>query len=362
MKSLNFNNSIQGIRTICFIFIFLFHCNVIGFEFGWFGIETFFVISGFMLTQKLLQNNKKDIDFINLTKKRLIRLYPEYILILIGAILLYVLAKKSLPNDIIFYLTSSQNFFWFINGYNSDLSSFMGHTWTLAIEIQLFIINILIFKFSKLNNYKITLIFEIVLAVVFRFFCIYYLKDNAWLASLLPIFHIDAYAFGGLIATCINDNSKIENKVSWWGCIGLLGTILVIVMLSKINNIEFFSAYQLLSISKNYLNNYSTVQIYFFISLISGYFLYNCLINKNSFLLKSVFENKMCIFIGNMSFTLYIFHYPVIVFLKKFIDNKVLIFLLGIILTFILTFVYRKLEHKYKELKLRRKKNNDTVI
>src|SRR5215831_9701446 len=106
------------------------------FELGELGVRVFFVISGFLITSILLRELKSS-QTINLPKfyfRRTLRIFPPYYLFLFALTLAGALGLIALnPGDLIHALTYTSN-------YHSDRSWLVGHTWSLAVEEQFYIL------------------------------------------------------------------------------------------------------------------------------------------------------------------------------------------------------------------------------
>ena len=77
-------SSIDGLRGLSVILVILYHYKVKIFEFGYLGVDIFFVISGFLITAKIQENfNKHEKHFlINFYKNRINRLLPSLVAVL----------------------------------------------------------------------------------------------------------------------------------------------------------------------------------------------------------------------------------------------------------------------------------------
>lgn len=82
MVEKNYYLPIDGLRAICFILIFLFHCQISGFQFGWIGVSIFFSISGFLITEILLKSKDRKNYFKAFYMRRLFRIFPVYYLLI----------------------------------------------------------------------------------------------------------------------------------------------------------------------------------------------------------------------------------------------------------------------------------------
>lgn len=155
---------IDGLRAIAVLLVLIFHFDLfsVGGGGGFLGVDVFFVISGYLITRiivKGLENNNFKISTFYI--RRIRRLAPALIIVLIGTfifgcIVLFPQDLKSLSEQILysqFYL--SNIFYWqSINyfGLRAD-HVFLLHTWSLAVEEQFYIFFpiglILIYKFAK---------------------------------------------------------------------------------------------------------------------------------------------------------------------------------------------------------------------
>jgi peptidoglycan/LPS O-acetylase OafA/YrhL len=100
------------------------------------GVRVFFVISGFLITGLLLRelDTQKKINLPKFYYRRTLRIFPPYY-VFIGAMgLLHALGTIQLaPHDIPHALTYSSNYY-------PERSWYMGHTWSLAVEEQFYLL------------------------------------------------------------------------------------------------------------------------------------------------------------------------------------------------------------------------------
>jgi peptidoglycan/LPS O-acetylase OafA/YrhL len=84
-----FYRPIEGLRAVCFLIVFLFHCQLSNFELGWAGVSVFFVISGFLIGGILI-DTKGNKDFLKIFYiRRILRIFPIYYLSLMFVICSY---------------------------------------------------------------------------------------------------------------------------------------------------------------------------------------------------------------------------------------------------------------------------------
>ena len=136
---------------------------------------------------------------------------------------------------------------------------------------------------------------------------------------------------------------RINYKVGLLSIAGVIGIIGCILLISNSENASFLQAYQLLSYSKNYLNNWITANIYVFISLLTTglvgvmYFHDTKTVGKNGNIEKAFVK------LGNNSYTLYLFHWPILVVLKHLINYWWALFIGTFIISFIAMLVFNRL-------------------
>ena len=150
MKSidLTYKNHIQSLRAISVLAVFLYHLNLPYFSKGYLGVDIFFVISGYVITQRLYQDyivNKK-ILIKEFFLRRVKRILPNLFFIVTITFILYLIfgsPELSLLNDTISSLGGFSNLYYlFINKdyFDTIFSNPLGHTWSLGVEEQFYLV------------------------------------------------------------------------------------------------------------------------------------------------------------------------------------------------------------------------------
>ncbi|NBT71982.1 MAG: hypothetical protein EBT36_11435 [Betaproteobacteria bacterium] len=139
---------IDGLRAIAVIAVMVFHADYDVGRGGYLGVDVFFVISGFLITGILLRELRRDgaISFADFFERRARRILPAMLAVIGGtALACQLLRPDALPalgNDAIASLLMLANWHFVLNGI-SYFEKFEGyrmleHFWSLALEEQFY--------------------------------------------------------------------------------------------------------------------------------------------------------------------------------------------------------------------------------
>ena len=226
MTHLTYRKDIDGLRSIAIIPILFFHAGISGFDGGFIGVDVFFVISGFLITSIIAREIDSDsFSFSNFWCRRIRRLLPTALIVISASLLTgwFLLA----PDDYKDLSRSSRNqafflsniHFWKTSGYFDTAAELkpLLHTWSLAVEEQFYIIFPIVFmlfsRFKKILRYKL-----LTLIAFFSFAISVWLLNNspgssffllhsrAWelligsLLALMPIQHNRSASFYNIVS------------------------------------------------------------------------------------------------------------------------------------------------------------------
>ena len=162
-RSLKYRADIDGLRAIAVLAVVLFHFFPRIMPGGFVGVDIFFVISGYLVTQILHENIKQNqFSFSNFYYKRIRRLFPSLVLVLFftfiaGVALLFSDELLNLGKNLISASTFTSNFLFFSeSGYfdkSSELKPLL-HLWSLCIEEQFYLLwpFVIWFFYNKKNH------------------------------------------------------------------------------------------------------------------------------------------------------------------------------------------------------------------
>jgi len=137
---MTYNPSLDGLRAIAVLLVVLFHAKIPGVPGGFIGVDVFFVLSGFLITTILRAELTKTgrIQIFAFYWNRILRLYPPLILMLIAWFFLMPIHLPDLDRVrngaiALFYLSDYALAFGSLKGH-------LGHTWSLAVEEHFYMI------------------------------------------------------------------------------------------------------------------------------------------------------------------------------------------------------------------------------
>ena len=348
--------ALDGLRGMAILLVVLLHnfgfMNY--FFFGWLGVDLFFVLSGFLITEILLNNLNKPFFLRNFYMRRVLRIFPLYYIVLI--LFLIILPILHNPSLDISYYTSNQ--FWLWTYFQNWLYIFkepygdkiLLHTWSLAVEEQFYLIwPITILLIRKPKILLLIVIVVLLSAIAMRYIVWSYKIENLAYSSLYTFTRIDGICIGCLLALIMKINT------------GFLKTYTsVIVILMAIINFGFYFLNGRQSFTLPYLAlvGYTTFAVLF------GILVYEAVLAESP-LINLIFTYRPLTFFGKISYGLYVYHWPVYLFFfpylkRTFSVQKNSSFLLpdliaAILVTIIAIFIsilsYRFIEKPFLKLK-----------
>ena len=343
--NMEYRKDITGIRAIAIIGIVLFHLNINFFQGAIIGIDIFFVLSGYLITTVIL-NKENNFNIYLFWINRVRRLFPLLIFVIFTTIpfAIYMLIPLHLKNYSQSLFTTpiflSNVLFWLESGY-WDLPSQMKpllHTWSVAIEGQFYFLFPLIFLIRKRKK---------ILVIIFLI----------WLLSLLiALFHDSEFI---IIQTdkflSLADHFMPFGR--WWEL--LTGSFVAFVLRNrnsfKLQYDSFFSilGLGLIFFSIFFFNNKHILPGPLSIIPVTGTALLILYSVEKNFVYKFL-NLKLLNHLGEISYSLYLWHFPILVFTKYTVNqNLTSINKLSIIL---LTYFISLISYKYIEIPFYKKK------
>ena len=344
---------IDGIRAICFLVVFFFHCGVAGFQLGWCGVTLFFVISGFLITEILISSKECEHYFSRFYLRRTFRIVPIYILLICFSVIVNHYFGRTPSHDLYYLLSYTQNIYWAIVNGSSDLHTLTTHTWSLAIEEQFYLIWPLLIWLTPKKHLLFLCAFLIGFGMLFRIAAIPLNKEGR--ATWILLFaQLDSLGLGALLAchkAARNTNNLMNQVVKYSFKLGLFGMVVTGVAMAFLKHINIYQAYELFETAPGYVNNPFTAQIYFFISLCAVGLIHSCYASQGT-LLVAILSNKLLAHLGKLSYGLYLYHWPIVFSLHRFIHSRILLCCTALPLTYVIALAsFYSVEHFFNTKK-----------
>lgn len=311
MTKFGYRPDIDGLRAIAVLSVLGFHFFPEYIPGGFVGVDIFFVISGFLITQTIISDlNEGKFSIYKFYQRRVRRIFPALILVLLITILIgwfvllaheYSQLNKHVVGGALFI---SNLLFWKESGYfdNSADTKPLLHLWSLGIEEQFYIIwPLLIFLGWKKKKW----IFLLVLALWALSFAfgIYKISGNPVEVFYSPVSRFWELAAGGALALKCNELISCRPINNWAKYLSvspnlllMLGFILIIYSICIFDSrTPFPGAYALIPVVGA--------------MLLIGF---APLAEVGRYIL----QNKLLVWIGIISFPLYLWHWPLYSFVR----------------------------------------------
>jgi peptidoglycan/LPS O-acetylase OafA/YrhL len=171
VKRISYRKEINGLRGIAVISVVLYHADFNLLKGGWLGVDIFFVISGYLISNIIVSDlNENRFSFRSFYLRRVKRILPALLSTLLFTIpfaywLLSPVAMQDYINSLLASIFFYSNFYFQnLDFYVAESTKFMPlmHTWSLAIEEQFYlffpIVIYFIFRYLKIHVTKVVLI------------------------------------------------------------------------------------------------------------------------------------------------------------------------------------------------------------
>ena len=168
---------------------------------SWSGVDLFFVLSGFLIGNILLDNRLSPNYYMTFYTRRALRILPLYALL----IMVLLLAVGS-PKDILPYITFTQNVTWSMN--DKFGPEILAPTWSLAVEEQFYLILSLLVRLVSPARLPVVLIGGVVVAPLCRIIMLLLALPHA--AYMLLPCRADALFLGVLVAYVMRPDTRPE--------------------------------------------------------------------------------------------------------------------------------------------------------
>ena len=296
ISRIDYRNDINGLRALAVLGVVFYHAEISIFKGGWLGVDIFFVISGFLISNIIISElNHGTFSFYSFYKRRTKRIIPALFSVILFSFIpsYFLLTPKafseyisSVISSIFFY---SNIYFSNLDFYNAQPVKFMPllHTWSLSVEEQFyFLLPALLVVLYK--NYKKHIFVSISFLFIFSIFL------NYLVVSEIKFYYIQFRFWEflvGVIAMILWKNISFKN-------ISYIGLLLILLSFYYFDD--------------SWINQIEPKLISIF-----GVFLILLSDNKHS-KLSNISNLNMIQNIGLVSYSFYLFHQPIFAFFRVY--------------------------------------------
>lgn len=335
---MKYRSDIDGLRAIAVLPVVLFHAGFSWLPGGFVGVDIFFVISGYLISTIILNEMRKGtFSFARFYERRVRRIIPGLLVVLVvtlaaGYFFLLPDEYTSLSRATLAALAFVPNvYFWDTEStyFGLDIATQpLLHTWSLGVEEQFYILfpallYLLYRKFSQqtmvrilLGLFVFSLAANILLAALYTKYSFYMLPTRAWelLAGIL-------LSLGVLPAV---RNQRLAELTAWLGLALVLGTMLMLRENAVFPGIN--AVYPVLGAA---LIIYSGAQARTVVA--------------------RLLSHKVLVFIGLVSYSFYLWHWPVTVYTKMVWDTASSRYFILALSFALAALSYRFIEARYRK-------------
>ena len=247
----NYYKGLDGLRAIAVTIVMLFHFMNYGvLKLGWIGVDLFFVLSGFLITNILIKNLNSDNFFKNFYSRRAIRIFPIYFLTVVPFLMIDLFFFNNFSIQHLSYIFYFQNFTALQYGYIPSLA----HTWSLAIEEQFYLFFPLLLYFFRKKTLEV-IVFLAVFAVFIRYLG-YINNYHIYFQSTLFFTRMDSLLIGACLPLVVDrfKNISVSNMNKFMLYIFFTSFGILILSISKYNLYNFYQL-DFYSLLEDYSNN-----------------------------------------------------------------------------------------------------------
>ena len=353
---------IDGLRALAVISVVLYHSQFILsgnqlFSGGFIGVDIFFVISGYLISSIIIKEVilTKDFSFRNFYERRARRILPILFVVLLTTLILAhlllppthtVLVSKSIIYSIGF---SSNILFWFQSLQYGAATGFgvpLLHTWSLSVEEQFYLIFPIFFFFSikyfKNTLLKVTIFLIIINLLIVQFggnFNLNYPYINSefkfeaptFISSFMMTFSRPWELLTGVFISILEFKyGRIKGKNILYNLFSIFSLFFIFYAIFYFDDKMFYPSFHTL------IPVLSTACLIIFCN------------DKN--IITKLFSTKYFVMFGLISYSLYLWHYIILVFYRYYfiteiVDHKIIVIFLSILLSL---FTYKCIERPFR--------------
>ena len=308
VTEMRYRPDIDGLRALAVLSVIFYHVGFAWFKGGYVGVDVFFVISGYLISRNIASEAQRGkFSFANFYLRRARRLFPALFVTLavslaVGGLILVPYHLADFAESLVFSIFPASNiYFWKTSGYfsNEAILKPLLHIWSLSVEEQFYLVwpSLLLFLFTLRRSWM-----SLMILLVAGGGSLAYAELN--LASdpdgvfYLTQYRIFEFIAGALCVWLVNHRPKNEHAQEISLAIGLAMIIYAVFFYTR--NTVFPGLNAIPPVLGAMLVIYAGRPRY----------------------LGGLLANRVAVGIGLISYSLYLVHWPLLVFLTYVLEGK----------------------------------------
>ncbi|UXR78861.1 MULTISPECIES: acyltransferase family protein [unclassified Staphylococcus] len=342
---------LDGLRAIAVVAVIIYHFNPQWLPGGFLGVDTFFVISGYLITSLLLTeyHNTQRIDLISFWMRRLKRLLPAVIFLIMSVLILTLITVpseiKAVRGDAfaaLFYVSNWWYIFQDVDYFAQFEVAPLKHLWSLAIEEQFYlffpIVLFILLRYVKRLKPILYSIIGLVVISIITMGILYEPQGNVARVYFGTDTRLQTMLLGVILAF-IWPAFKLRVQTAWQskmiidglGVLSLAGLFLCFRFVNESQSALYYGGFGL-------------------ISLLTLFIIASAVMPSGLF--AKALANPLFIYIGSRSYSLYLWHYPIIVLMHHhFVQGQIPTFVY--VIDALLIVMMAELSYRYIETPFR---------
>lgn len=301
---------LDRLRGLAISLVVIFHCEHVAPQAldgivrqGWMGVDLFFVLSGFLITGILLDTSGSKDYFLHFYKRRILRIWPVYLLILFFAFCFVPFLRWAVGGPLLGHQKESLGVWAFLLmiqnlvGVQLFYSPFLGVTWSLAIEEQFYLVWPAVIRFTSRRVVLPCLLIAFFLEPLIRVWAMHRGLPQE-VIYYNPLTHGDGLLCGAIVAVWLRSAKPRRKTLLLAGCTLLLAGLTLFALIHP----------------SSPTSRYYSPLVITSVALLSVGLLLVALVSENLGNLphRLFFMNRTLAFLGFISYSLYLYHFPIL--------------------------------------------------